>query len=292
MLFVRIARGAGAVALIALIATALLWPQLSGTVRADNTGFRSPAATHAPNQWTAPDRAFTDNEIYATETTDADAQGYSDFGLSVPAGAIILGIAVTLDAFSSDATGCEIDVALSGNGGGAYSSTRTADLTDTETVHAAGGSSDLWVETWTASMFTDANFVVRVTSVEGADCTGGSTTSLDHLEVNVYYKEITDSGLEAPKLSTAPDDWTDPDNAFTSNNVYATSNVDNDDQGYTDFNLSVPAVSTFVPILATMRLYLSAGVCSSFLLLMVSPRIVPAIAAWITAAPEAAGSVA
>ncbi|MCH8025941.1 MAG: dockerin type I repeat-containing protein [Chloroflexi bacterium] len=252
MLFVRTIRGVAAIALIALIATALLWPQLRGTARADHTGFQSPSDVHAPNDWTTPERAFTSNDIPATETSDGDEQGYSDFDFSVPAGAFILGIGVQLEARSEDASGCRLDVSLSWNGGSSFTSAQTVSLTDTYVVHSAGASNDDWGRDWTASEFDNDNFVAVVTYDDpGSACDDGALAELDQIQVNVYFKPVTPGGLHPPKVSQSPDEWSDADDAFASDNVYATATGDNQDQGYTDFNLAVPspAIITGIEVL-------------------------------------------
>ncbi|MCH8949779.1 MAG: hypothetical protein IIB87_05330 [Chloroflexi bacterium] len=160
MLFVRIIRGVAAIALIALIATALLWPQLSGTARADNTGFQSPTDIHAPNEWVTPERAFESG--VATSAALFDKQGYSEFDFSVPGGAFILGIAVQVDAKALDSSGCDLEVALSWNDGSSSTSTQTADLTDSFAIHTVGGSNDTWGRDWASSEFDHANFLTAL----------------------------------------------------------------------------------------------------------------------------------
>ena len=86
-----------------LIATITIYSNLirePGKVRADDTGLKSPTATASPNSWTNPSDAFSSNNTYASESTNNDSQGYRDFGFSVPGGATINGIEVTLEAYS------------------------------------------------------------------------------------------------------------------------------------------------------------------------------------------------
>lgn len=228
---------------LALVALAIMWPHFRGTALADSTGFKSPTFVHDPSEWTTPDRAFTDNGTFATETNGGDQQGYSEFGFSVPGGSFILGIAVQLNAWADpDLADCQIDVSL--DGGGGFSGAKTAELDgDTGAVHTVGGSTDLWGEPWTSANFTDDNFVARVEYVDAGSCEG---VALDHIQVNVYFKAPTDSGFHGPTTASTEsgsDEWTDPNNAFTANNVYATSDQDDDDQGYEDFNLGVPVAA-------------------------------------------------
>ena len=245
MLFVRIAHAAVVITLIALIATALLWPQLRGTARADNTGFQSPSDTHAPeNQWVTPRLAF---ELgVATASAIGNKQGYSAFGFSVAGGAFILGIAVQVNAKALDASGCDLQVTLSGEGGSNPSTPQIADLTDSFTDHTLGGSNDTWDRDWTSGEFTDTNFVVTVEYINTGGC-NDTDISLDTLRVNVYFKSVTPGDLHPPTLSQPPNGWSDPNNAFASDTDYATASG-NADQGYANFNLSVPSPSIITGI--------------------------------------------
>ncbi len=58
----------------------------------------SPNGTISPSQWANPDRAFTSNDSYSTNTTNGQQQGYSNFGFSIPSNATIQGIQVTTEA--------------------------------------------------------------------------------------------------------------------------------------------------------------------------------------------------
>ncbi len=57
----RLLRGAGLVAILAIVIAALVWPDLHDVAQADETGFHSPSADppHAPNQWVTPERAHS-----------------------------------------------------------------------------------------------------------------------------------------------------------------------------------------------------------------------------------------
>jgi hypothetical protein len=49
-----------------------------------------------------------------------------------------------------------------------------------------------------------------------------------------------DTGYNPPSQSTAPNGWTNPNNAFAADDVYTTATTDNDDQGYRNFGLAIP----------------------------------------------------
>ena len=249
MNYTRLLRGAGLVAILTIVVTVIAWPDLQSTVRADDTGFASPTDVHTPIDWVNPTRGFTSNDSYTTTTIDLAMQGYSDFGFEVPTGAFILGIAVRLEAFSSDDEGCDLQVRLSWDGTTYTPLLRNANLTDSEQIHTLGGSSDDWGRDWVSSDFDDDNFVARVTNVgEDIGCLAASTAELDHIQVNVYFKSLTETSLEPPKATAEPDQWDNADEAFDSDDTYATADADDSVQAYADFNLSVPDPALIVGI--------------------------------------------
>ena len=240
----RLLRVVASLASLALLGLFLAWTYWGGAAQADDTGLRSPTAIHEPNDWTAPGRAFSSDDTDTTSATDGAEQGYAEFGFSIPAGSIVTGIEVRVEAFSEDASGCELQVSLSGNDGAGYSVSRIANLTNAEIIHTLGGSTDTWGASWPADEFSNANFVAKVRNNDpGADCVDASTASLDHLQVRVYYKPVQDTGFHSPTGTQAPNEWTNPANAFSSNNVRATASADDADQAYVDFGLSVPTAS-------------------------------------------------
>ena len=209
----------------------------------EQTNKASPGTAHAPNgQWTDPTNAETSDDADATGTA-GQAQGYSDFGFGIPTASIIIGIEVQVEAHSSDAGGdCELHVELSGDGGTSYpTAAKVAVLSGSDVVYVLGGLEDLWAGSWSVANLSDANFVVRVTAVDPNGCEDLAITSLDHLQVNVFYKAIADTDFESPAATRVPNgNWTDPTNAETSNDADATGTADQA-QGYGDFWFTIPA---------------------------------------------------
>ncbi|HMJ79754.1 MAG TPA: pilus assembly protein TadG-related protein [Candidatus Dormibacteraeota bacterium] len=174
------------------------------TTSTDHPGVMGPAAptaNHSPNNWTNPGNGWASDNVYATVNTTGAQQGWDDFRLTgFPGGVIFDGIQVDIEAKSSPA-GCDLQVALSWNDGGSWTSSDTiSNLTTTDQVRSAGDPTDLWGRSWTASQFSDANFVVRVT--DGGTC-GGHTTSVDQVQVEVAYHTTSttftpDSDLRDP----------------------------------------------------------------------------------------------
>ncbi|HEY7522706.1 MAG TPA: pilus assembly protein TadG-related protein [Candidatus Limnocylindrales bacterium] len=155
-----------------------------------------PTATAAPNGWTNANRGLTFDNAYATNATGA-SQGYGTFGLSIPAGNTVLGVEVRLDAKSSDATGCQVAVALSWNNGTSWTSEKFMNLTGSDPVPPVtiGGAADTWGRTWAPSDFANGSFLVRVRDHDpGSACTNTATSSLDALDVRVSYRDPIGGG--------------------------------------------------------------------------------------------------
>jgi hypothetical protein len=58
------------------------------------------------------------------------------------------------------------------------------------------------------------------------------------------FVEAADTTFKSPTIESTPASWSNGDRAFTSNNSYATENNDGQQQGYKNFDLTVPAGAT------------------------------------------------
>ncbi len=184
----------------ALVASLLLSSVAAGTALAADTAAKAPTETQAPNQWTNPNNAFSNDGVYATEGSNNDEQGYSGFGFTVPAGSIIDGITVKVEAKSTDSSGCDLQVALSWNGGSNYTSFKTADLTGADAVFTLGGATDTWGHVWDPTE-TNGNFRLKARNVDpGSSCTNG-TTSVDYITVALSYTTIATPAVANPTIT-------------------------------------------------------------------------------------------
>ncbi len=198
-LFGRLAAVGGTV----LIMSSLFLSVGAGVASAADTGPRAPGDTAAPNEWTDPANVFSDDGTVATASGDNVDQGYTTFGFAVPAGSIIDGITVRVEANSTDPAGCQIQVRLSDNGGSGFTDRQTAALTDVDQVFTLGGATDTWGNVWDPTQLTNAQFGLELRNNDpGADCDGASTTSVDFLDVQVTYRTII-NGTTNPPISSA-----------------------------------------------------------------------------------------
>ena len=180
---------------------------LSDTPTSGSVGPLAPSATHAPQNWSNPTRAFSSDNSYTTSSTEAQEQGYSNFGLALPPGAQISGIQAQIEGKSSDSNGCELQTMLSWNGGTSYSSIDHGnnDLSSGDSTIIFGGSSSLWGHTWTPSDISDANFVLkfRFDDQSNSSC-NNSTVSVDAVTVQVYYTGASPENSDNDNFYVSP----------------------------------------------------------------------------------------
>jgi hypothetical protein len=156
-----------------------------------STGYYAPATTGGTvSGWTNGTNAYVSNGSYVTAGSDGLQQSYSDFGMSIPDGDEITGVTVTFEANSTAATG-SLAVALSWDGGATFTTAQAANIaTTTDTIYTLGGESDAWGRTWSETDFSNANFVLRVTSNQ----TGATTHQLDTIQVRPHHQATGGSG--------------------------------------------------------------------------------------------------
>lgn len=179
----------------------------TSTPTPSNTGFLPPSA-HSPQTSNAGDNngyetnpvnVFVDDGLVATDlnsgtNTNAsctnngkDKHLFYDYNFNLPAGAVIRGIEVRLDARADSASNTpRICVQISWNGGATWTTAQqTSTLGTTEATYTLGGISNTWGRTWNVSDFSNANFRIRVIDVAGSTA---RDFYLDYLAVNVTYQ--------------------------------------------------------------------------------------------------------
>ena len=143
----------------ALILSSLLLTIGATAVLALDSGAKTAGATAAPNGWTDPGatpRPLTGSYATARPANNGNlSQGYSTFGFGVPNGSIVDGITVAIQAKSSDSSGCQLDVRLSGDGGSTLR-TKTINLTGADTTFTLGSATDTWGQVWDPTQLTTA----------------------------------------------------------------------------------------------------------------------------------------
>jgi Flp pilus assembly protein TadG len=172
-----------------------------------SSGWAIPSAV-GPTVWSSPTNAYTSNNSYSTyANNNNNPQVWKSFNFgSFASGALIDGFQVALELKDTDASGCQVKVETSWNGGANWSNLaqQTSDITTSDAFYTLGnGANDgVWDSvhsSWSPADFSAANFQVRLTYVKGAACSG--TVSLDQVAAVVYSHTSTQG---TPAETTQP----------------------------------------------------------------------------------------
>ncbi len=182
-----------------------------------DTGWLHVTAPKGTNAWANFGAVYQSDDNFATSALNGEQQAWgtprtpTNTAMTIPGGATITGISVRLEADRTTGNNCQIQVRLSSNNGGAYTTGTGTGIKNTPNLdgnpnhqYTLGSSSDLWNRSsWSASDLSDGNFRVRVENVHNGSCSG--TTNLDYVEVIVSYSTTTfvpDKNLAAPDGSS------------------------------------------------------------------------------------------
>ncbi|MGV3628992.1 MAG: DUF6701 domain-containing protein [Betaproteobacteria bacterium] len=226
---------------------------------------RSPGACvsggGAGDNWNNPDRAVSSNNSDATVSVDGDtseALECTNYGFSIPAGSVILGITVNVERSSNRTqNGGSRDASLLLLGGSVTGSdlATTTTYTTSDVVEGHGGAAETWGNTWTSGQINAAAFgaALRVTKPDG----GGPphTVSVDHMPIVVYYSQpppaptlVSPAAGASVTTATPVFDWTDvidPDGDAVTYEMQA----DNNGCAFAspEINVTGLVVSTYTP---------------------------------------------
>lgn len=154
--------------------------------------------------WASPNNALTSNGVRATYTFNgslSNSATYSgfltvrNFGIDLPADAVIKGITVQIEAIqtggSTGTTRLE-SIYLTKNGSSNIGTNKgnTTVLTATEATQTLGGAADLWGTTWTAADLNNPNFGVRIRPL-GSTSGTNRVVGIDYVSVTVEYEANT-----------------------------------------------------------------------------------------------------
>jgi hypothetical protein len=181
---------AGIVSVILLNAQTILGPKGGGT-------FGTTTLSGSSNNWVNPGNVAASDGLYATFGNLPIAVGshtnyliISNFGFSVPAGAIINGISV--DVQRSDPNRQTGDYSIKILQGGSVGGTEHSSGTiwpATDQYQTYGAPSDLWGLSWTPAQINDPGFGVAIAAQRllNSTSTGGQ---INYVQVTVYYNFI------------------------------------------------------------------------------------------------------
>lgn len=219
---------------------------LNPTANAPQTGGDHNGFELNPTNVYANDSLFAQDVNSGTGTNTACTNGKKDkhlfynYGVSLPAGAIVNGLEVRLDAKVDNPAGApKLCVQLSGDGGATWTTAKTtANLTTGETTYILGGATDSWGSNWDSTKLGNGLFRLRIITVS-SDL--NRDFSLDWAAVRIYYAQITypNTGFVAPtanNVGTGGDGnglQTNPANAYANDGLFA---VDTDSGTTTSTN--------------------------------------------------------
>jgi hypothetical protein len=186
-------------------------PTPTNTPSVSTTGFLSPSAQAAVTKTAGdnngyelnPANAFADGGGFAQDVNSGtntnssctnngkDKHIFSNYNISLPAGATVAGFEVRLDALvdSVGANAPALCVQFSWDGGKTWTAAKqTSALTTSEASYFLGSPSDTWGRTWTVSNLSNANFRVRVSDLASGSGANSRDFSLDWVAVRVTYR--------------------------------------------------------------------------------------------------------
>ena len=152
------------------------------------------SAAPGTSAWTNTGFAATSNDTYAVVSPGGLATQYlaaTNFGFSIPAGAVIDGIAVAIERQSSGGTIEDSSVLIVKSGtltGMDHALPGTWPTMDA--VANYGGTTDLWGETWTEADINAANFGVGISVIDNVDAAG-----VDAISITVTYSLCGDNQI-------------------------------------------------------------------------------------------------
>ena len=174
----------------------LLTCSLAGQARALSNGPNSPGAvfndvSFGSVAWTTPANAQASDDAYAQAAPGAGSSNYleaTNFGLAIPASAIIDGIEVGIEKSATADSGPNFvaDSRVRIVKGGVVGSTDRSNVAHwplTDTIVIYGGPADLWGDTWTAADVNANGFGVAISATDGV----ATLALVDHITMTVYY---------------------------------------------------------------------------------------------------------
>ncbi|MFY0672678.1 MAG: T9SS type A sorting domain-containing protein [Bacteroidia bacterium] len=195
--------------------------------KAADTGVQNPSAASTSGgtgrSWSNTNNIYSENGFYASvNLSSSGANRRSEyleatgFGFSIPVGATIDGIEVTVARKgSANSSIRDRDVYLTKDGSSAvgtdYAVTGTNWL-NTDDYATYGGSTDLWGTTWSVSEVNSANFGLLFQCRNRAS--GSRTAYVDNIQIKVYYTAAA-SNPAPGGVSSSIELWLDANNDVT-----------------------------------------------------------------------------
>lgn len=139
--------------------------------------------------------AFATCSLITSQNTDVAL--VTTFGFSIPSGATIDGIVVTLNGKDSSSNHQGTTYVQLLKGGSATGTAKTITMPTTATNETFGTSTDLWGGTWAYSDINASNFGV---GIQEQGVSGNDTLSIENVQIEVYYTGGSSGGSQTVVL--------------------------------------------------------------------------------------------
>jgi len=184
------------------------WQIANDDTSVKSVGTTANNATVGTLDWSSvgsPGNAGTSDNAYSTVSVAGTTKYLlnTNFGFSIPTGATIGGIAVSVEKKKTTGDGDVTHNAARIVKGGTIGSTDvTATWPTTEAVEVLGGATSLWGETWTAEDINASNFGFAISAL--VDDGGGpsATAYIDYISITVTYTTVAGSHSITGKVFT------------------------------------------------------------------------------------------
>jgi hypothetical protein len=170
----------------------------------------------AASGWANPTFCFTSNGAYASITqAPSEDPGpllrATGFGFTIPTGATVTGIEVTIEHNSGSPNTMILREAYLVKAGGRIGVNQSGSQVapSTDTVITVGSSTNLWGTTWTTAQINAANFGVEV-SYGNPEAGTTQQIEIDHITIKVYYfayGTLNFTGFESGLLASGSDKY-------------------------------------------------------------------------------------
>jgi len=146
--------------------------------------------------WTSPTNCWLSDDNYAFVTFTAfdeqsDGLRANDFGFSIPSGATIDGIVVTVERLCTEPDAVNDASAYIVKGGSTTGTNKAGgNWSDGGETASYGGAADLWGTTWTTAQINASDFGFQIQAQDNGTF-GSETAYVDHITITVYYTEAS-----------------------------------------------------------------------------------------------------
>ena len=160
-----------------------------------NPGTLADDSTVGTVAWTNPSNASSSNNSYATAQVNAAKRTShylkcTNFGASLPVGAVVTGVEVQIEQKASDANEIQdnlCQLVMAGTIGGS-SVTYGSTWSTTESYVSRGGNGNLWGNTLAKSDAENSGFGVVISITKpGGDPDVSPIAYIDHIQIKIYY---------------------------------------------------------------------------------------------------------